>query len=175
MGHRRSWKYKALRSARGSRVWQSVCHAGSRSSARCTFEAARTGLPRISSIKRGEMATTRMPQPNADDPVKVDSKHYKVEFENDRVRVVRIKYGPGEKSVMHSHPESISIFLTEAHAKFTYPDGRTENINANAVSVLHMDAFNSPAGKYQQGGIRGHPSRVEALVSDSSKSIGERG
>jgi hypothetical protein len=82
-----------------------------------------------------------MPQPNADDPVKVDSKHYKVEFENDRVRVVRIKYGPGEKSVMHSHPESISIFLTEAHAKFTYPDGRTENINANAVSVLHMDAF----------------------------------
>jgi hypothetical protein len=29
------------------------------------------------------MATARMPQPNADDPVKVDPKHYTVEFEND--------------------------------------------------------------------------------------------
>jgi quercetin dioxygenase-like cupin family protein len=87
------------------------------------------------------MATVRMPQPTADDPVKVDPKHYKVEFENDRVRVVRIKYGPGEKSVMHSHPESIAVFLTDAHAKFTYPDGKTEDINASAGSVLHMDAF----------------------------------
>ena len=88
------------------------------------------------------MATVRMPQPTADDPVKVDPRHYKVEFENDRVRVLRIKYGPGEKSVMHSHPESIAVFLTDSHGKFTYPDGRTEDINANAGTVLHMDAVN---------------------------------
>ncbi len=87
------------------------------------------------------MATVRMPQPTAEDPVKVDPRHYKVEFENERVRVLRIKYGPGEKSVMHSHPESIGVFLTEAHAKFTYPDGRTEDVSANAGTVQHMDAF----------------------------------
>jgi quercetin dioxygenase-like cupin family protein len=87
------------------------------------------------------MATAKMPQPAAEDPVKVDPRHYKVEFENDRVRVVRIKYGPGEKSVMHSHPESVAVFLTDAHAKFTYPDGRTEDINAKAGTVQHMDAF----------------------------------
>ena len=87
------------------------------------------------------MATARIPQPAADDPVEVDPRHYKVEFENERVRVVRIKYGPGEKSVMHSHPESIAVFLTDAHAKFTYPDGKAEDINANAGTVLHMDAF----------------------------------
>ena len=87
------------------------------------------------------MATARIPQPITDDPVKVDPKHYKVEFENERVRVVRIKYEPGEKSVMHSHPESIAVFLTDAHAKFTYPDGKTEDINANAGTVQHMDAF----------------------------------
>jgi quercetin dioxygenase-like cupin family protein len=86
------------------------------------------------------MATARMPQPTADDPVQVDAKHYKVEFENDRVRVLRIKYGPGEKSVMHSHPESIAVFLTDARGKFTYPDGRREDINANAGTVQHMDA-----------------------------------
>jgi quercetin dioxygenase-like cupin family protein len=87
------------------------------------------------------MATARMPQPTAYDPVEVDPKHYTVEFENDRVRVLRIKYEPREKSVMHSHPESISVFLTDCHGKFTYPDGRTEEINANAGTVLHMDAF----------------------------------
>ena len=87
------------------------------------------------------MATARIPQPITDDPVKVDPKHYKVEFENDRVRVVRIKYGADEKSVMHSHPESIAVFLTDAHAKFTYPDGKSEDIKAKAGSVQHMDAF----------------------------------
>ncbi len=82
-----------------------------------------------------------MPQPTADDPVKVDPRHYTVEFENERVRVLRIKYGAGEKSVMHSHPESVAVFLTDSNAKFTYPDGRTEDIKANAGTVQHMDAF----------------------------------
>ena len=31
----------------------------------------------------------------AQDPVQVDSKHYKVVAENNDVRVLRIKYGPG--------------------------------------------------------------------------------
>ena len=87
------------------------------------------------------MATAKTTQRTAEDPAKVDPRHYKVEFENDRVRVLRIKYNPGEQSVMHSHPESIGVFLTDAHAKFTYPDGRSEDINAKAGSVQHMDAF----------------------------------
>ena len=86
-------------------------------------------------------AVTPLPQPPGDDPVKVDPKHYQVEFENERVRVIRIKYGPGEKSAMHGHPESVAVFLTDADSKFTYPDGRTENIAAKAGSVMHMDAF----------------------------------
>jgi len=84
------------------------------------------------------MATARIPQPTAEDPVKVDPRHYK---ENERVRVLRIKYGPGEKSVMHSHPEAIAVFLTDTNHRFTYPDGRTEDIKANAGTVQHMDAF----------------------------------
>jgi len=102
---------------------------------------ARTRLVALVKSKEEIMATARVPQPITDDPVRVDPKHYKIEFENERVRVVRIKYGPGEKSVMHSHPESIGVFLTGAHAKFTYPDGRTEDISADAGMVQHMDAF----------------------------------
>jgi quercetin dioxygenase-like cupin family protein len=63
----------------------------------------------------------------AQDAANVDSKHYKVEFENDQVRVLRITYAPGEKGVMHSHPAGMVIFLSDANGKFTYPDGKTEN------------------------------------------------
>ena len=61
----------------------------------------------------------------AQDPVKVDSKHYKVEQENNEVRILRIHYGPHEKSVMHEHPASVAVFLTEGDSKFTLPDGKT--------------------------------------------------
>jgi hypothetical protein len=37
------------------------------------------------------------------DPVTVDPAHYKVAFENDRVRVLRIHFGPHEKSPTHQH------------------------------------------------------------------------
>ena len=65
----------------------------------------------------------------AQDAAKVDPKHYKVEFENDKVRVLRITYGPGEKGVMHSHPEGMVIFLTDSEGKFTLPDGKTQKNN----------------------------------------------
>jgi len=63
----------------------------------------------------------------AQDAAKVDPKHYKVEFENDQVRVLRITIGPGEKTTMHSHPEGMVIFLSDAKGKFTFPDGKTED------------------------------------------------
>jgi quercetin dioxygenase-like cupin family protein len=61
----------------------------------------------------------------AQDPVKVDPAHYKVEFENARVRVLHIQYGPHEKSVMHRHPAAVAVYLTDQDAKFTLPDGKT--------------------------------------------------
>src|SRR6267378_5590772 len=72
----------------------------------------------------------------AQDPVKVDAKHYKVEFENDRVRVLRINYGPHEKSVMHSHPSSVAVFLTDGSTKFTLADGKTLNSDVKAGMVV---------------------------------------
>ncbi|MGH9907994.1 MAG: cupin domain-containing protein [Pyrinomonadaceae bacterium] len=73
-----------------------------------------------------------VPSAMAQDSVKVDSKHYTVEFENSEVRVLRVKYGPKEKSVMHEHPNSVSIFVTDINGKFTFPDGKTQDISAKA-------------------------------------------
>jgi len=72
----------------------------------------------------------------AQDPLKVDARHYKVEFENDQVRVLRITYGPHEKSVMHSHPSSVAVFLTDASTKFTLADGKTLNSDVKAGMVV---------------------------------------
>ena len=76
----------------------------------------------------------------AQDATKVDSTHYKVEFENDQVRVVRISYGPGEKSVMHEHPDAVAVFLNDQRAKFTLPDGKTEEVPAKAGQTIWTPA-----------------------------------
>lgn len=68
----------------------------------------------------------------AQDPVKVDPKHYQLLFENDQVRVLHIIYAPGEKSVMHDHPNNVAVFLTDQQVKFTYPDGKSEVVDAKA-------------------------------------------
>jgi quercetin dioxygenase-like cupin family protein len=68
----------------------------------------------------------------AQDPVKVDATHYKVEFENAQVRVLRIKVGPGEKSVMHRHPNAVAIFLTDVNGKFSFPNGTSEAVTSKA-------------------------------------------
>jgi quercetin dioxygenase-like cupin family protein len=79
----------------------------------------------------------------AQDPVKVDPKHYTVEFENDTVRVLRIHYGPGEKSVMHSHPAAIAVFLTDHANKMTFPGGKSE-VNSGKAGEVQM----TPAGEH---------------------------
>ena len=79
----------------------------------------------------------------AQDPVEVDSKHYKVEFENDEVRVLRITYGAHEKSVMHYHPGAIAVFLTDGQAKFTFPDGKTQDAPFKAGTTMW-----TPAGQH---------------------------
>jgi quercetin dioxygenase-like cupin family protein len=76
----------------------------------------------------------------AQDPVKVDPKHYKVLFENDRVRVLKIDYGPHEKSVMHSHPDAVATFLSELHGKFTMPDGTSQERNGKAGDAMWTPA-----------------------------------
>src|SRR5260370_11047154 len=68
------------------------------------------------------------------DPVKVDPKHYKVIINNAQVRVLRAKYGPHEKSVMHEHPASVAVFVTDGHTKFTLPDGTRRMLTARPTT-----------------------------------------
>jgi quercetin dioxygenase-like cupin family protein len=76
----------------------------------------------------------------AQDPVKVDPAHYKVMFENAQVRVLKIHYGPHEKSVMHVHPDSVVTYLTDATTKFTMPDGTSQVRTGKAGEALWTPA-----------------------------------
>ena len=87
------------------------------------------------------MATKPAAQLTGNDPVLVDSGHYTVEVDDEKVRVLRIRYGPREKSVMHGHPALVGVMLTDSNIRFTYPDGRTEEITAKLGQVLHFPAM----------------------------------
>jgi quercetin dioxygenase-like cupin family protein len=77
------------------------------------------------------------------DPVKVDPKHYKVEFENEKVRVLHISYGPGEKSVMHYHPSGVAVYLTDGKTRMTMPDGKSTVSDSKAGTSVW-----APAGSH---------------------------
>jgi len=87
------------------------------------------------------MATQPAPQPSGLDPVRVDSGHYKVELENEKVRVLRIRYGPREKSTMHSHPPLVAVMLNDCAIRMTYPDGSSEEIHGKPGDVIQMPAL----------------------------------
>jgi len=76
----------------------------------------------------------------AEDGVTADPAHYTVEFENDKVRIIRIKYGPGEKSVMHTHGPNAAIFLTSNTARFTMPDGTSVDVTTVAGTTQWSDS-----------------------------------
>lgn len=69
------------------------------------------------------------------DAVTADPTHYSVSFENDVARFLRVKYGAGEKSVMHRHLPGCVIFLTDQTFNFTLPDGTTEPASAPAGAL----------------------------------------
>lgn len=77
--------------------------------------------------------------PNA---VVADPEHYTVEFENDAIRVVRIKYGPGETSSMHSHDASCAIFLNDSVFRMELADGSINESPANAPGTVNCNDAN---------------------------------
>jgi quercetin dioxygenase-like cupin family protein len=77
----------------------------------------------------------------AQDAAKVDPAHYKVLLDNAAVRVLRVSYGVGEKSVMHAHPDAMLVPFAPAKARFTMPDGTTQDVDVKAETALYTPAF----------------------------------
>ena len=73
------------------------------------------------------------------DPVAVDPKHYKVDFENEFVRVLRIHFGPGDKSPSHEHILNRVVFYvndqTAAKADEVRMSGAATHTEANEAAT----------------------------------------
>ena len=75
------------------------------------------------------------------DPTKVEPKHYKRAFENERVDVVSVHYGPHEKSALHDHPGGVVVCLSEGHLRFTDEAGKTREVYAKPGEVRWYAPF----------------------------------
>jgi hypothetical protein len=70
------------------------------------------------------------------DPVKIMPKNYRVEFENDQVRVVRVKVAPKETLRLHDHATNrVSVTLTDQDFRITAADGTVQNPRRKAGEV----------------------------------------
>jgi len=65
---------------------------------------------------------------------------YKVLFENDKVRVLETRYGPGVKSEMHSHPDLVAVPLTATKARFTLSESQTVDLELQSGEPAFVEA-----------------------------------
>jgi quercetin dioxygenase-like cupin family protein len=84
-------------------------------------------------------AGASVPVPSTNATV-VDPAHHKVEFEDNRIRIVRMTYPVGAKIPMHSHLPGVSIVLTATSVHSWAPDNKETDGQTVAGSVAWSDA-----------------------------------
>jgi hypothetical protein len=75
------------------------------------------------------------------DPLKLAPKYHTVDFENDRVRVLRTVLEPHIKSPMHQHPPYVVVYLTELHTTMALSDGKFVDNVRRKGEVAWRDAM----------------------------------
>jgi quercetin dioxygenase-like cupin family protein len=63
------------------------------------------------------------------DVLRVDPAHYRLDFENEHVRAVRLTLKPDETVPMHDSHDALAVCVKECHLRFTRPDGRVQDIH----------------------------------------------
>jgi len=94
-------------------------------------EIARASQTAVREI-RVELKAAPPPRTLTLDAVRLDPARYKIDFENEKVRVVRLGFGPHEKGVMVEHPPRVLATLTDVSVKLVFQDGRTDQRGAPA-------------------------------------------
>lgn len=106
--------------------------------------------------KPGSKAPVKYP---ALDPVTIDPKRYKVELDNDQVRVVRVKLPGKGKIAMHEHGlNRVVVYLTDMDFKITAPDGKESNVTHKAGDV----SFGTP-NKHAEENLSSKPFEIVVI------------
>jgi quercetin dioxygenase-like cupin family protein len=88
----------------------------------------------------------------AQDAAAVSPDIYKVEIENQWVRVLRVKLAPHQVSKPHTQSAGVAVLLTDVHATVTNVGGGNVSLDQQAGQVINVNAATQP--------------RVEENVSD---------
>jgi len=136
---------------------------------------ARIALRLLRELIKVELKAPRaIPEPAktspAGEPGLADPEHEKLEFENRRVRVLRIRVGPHEKVPMHERPARVVVCLTDLRVKVTLPDGKVvarqrkagevawasaekrggENLSEQAFELVAVEPKPAPRGRLRE-------------------------
>ena len=76
----------------------------------------------------------------AQDPLLTDGDKYKLKFENDKIRVLEYRDGPGEKTHQHRHAAFTLVALAPFKRRITLPDGKILMREFKAGDVMWSDA-----------------------------------
>jgi len=74
------------------------------------------------------------------DPTKVAADVYNLILENDRVRVFDVRFKPGQKTVMHGHPDHVIYVLAGFKLSLELPDGVGQVVELAPGQALWMKA-----------------------------------
>jgi quercetin dioxygenase-like cupin family protein len=69
------------------------------------------------------------------DAVRVNPKIVSVEYENDSIRVLRVRFAAHDRLEMHSHPSLIVVALTPNSRRIFQPDGTKKDAQASVGDV----------------------------------------
>ena len=110
----------------------------------CVFASA-------ASIQDSRVKPTTKYSASEQDATVVAPKNYKVELENDLVRVVRVTYDPHEKTPMHEHQGNAAVIVV------LQGGGRMRQVNADGTITLIIpkSAIGSPAPGDLLGAVNG--------------------
>ena len=99
-----------------------------------TFRTAAALAAGICVGAAGHVAIARVQSPVAPDALTAAPSQYHLEFENEYVRVTRIKYAAHAKAPAHSHsaPGGVIVTLTDQDARVTGLDGSTRELHYKA-------------------------------------------
>jgi hypothetical protein len=88
---------------------------------------------------RVELKSAPSATPMKLDAVRVDPDRYRIDFENDRLRIVRLGFGPHERGLMVEHPPRVLATLTDVAVKLLFADGHTDERGAPRGVAAWLD------------------------------------
>ena len=131
-------------------------------------DAGRDGSSRTRTRGRRSQPSPDMLARMSLDPVASNPEHYKVVFENERVRVLEYPDHPGDKTTPHQHPDSIMYTLSTFRRRLVSGDVQREvELQAGSVGWL-------PPQEHHGENV-GAPQRNVLFVEWKYKSVPRRG